>query len=216
MVVREQTTPISTEPVRVQSAGVLFQAQQDDDPWGATDARPHPVEVPETVQQQPELRIHSPPPVSLLSDPQVDGSIAEREPDDIHAGLRNTGVQRQQSDNWGGSIYDSPGTGAFGVDPGYASGGLGDWHPGLGARHGSYGGLGGIPVNGGKASTGSEAAAGSGLERIRNLMKAPEEAVTVTMLPEKEGMFMFQHRNYQVASTRRNSRVVRRYSDFVW
>lgn len=43
-----------------------------------------------------------------------------------------------------------------------------------------------------------------------------EEVVTVTLLPEKEGMFMFQHRNYEVRSTRRASTVVRRYSDFVW
>lgn len=44
----------------------------------------------------------------------------------------------------------------------------------------------------------------------------PEENITVTLLPGKEGMFMFQHHNYQVTSTRRGSRVVRRYSDFVW
>ena len=43
-----------------------------------------------------------------------------------------------------------------------------------------------------------------------------EENVTITLLPEKEGMFMFQHHNYQVASPRRASKVVRRYSDFVW
>jgi sorting nexin-8 len=43
-----------------------------------------------------------------------------------------------------------------------------------------------------------------------------EEVVTITVLPEKEGMFMFQHRNYQVTSSRRGSQVVRRYSDFVW
>lgn len=43
-----------------------------------------------------------------------------------------------------------------------------------------------------------------------------EETVTVTSIPEKEGMFMFQHRNYEVASARRNSKVIRRYSDFVW
>jgi sorting nexin-8 len=43
-----------------------------------------------------------------------------------------------------------------------------------------------------------------------------QENVTVTTLPEKEGMFMFQHRNYQVISTRRGNKVVRRYSDFVW
>jgi sorting nexin-8 len=44
----------------------------------------------------------------------------------------------------------------------------------------------------------------------------PEEVITVTSLPEKEGMFMFQHRNYQVTSARRNSKVIRRYSDFAW
>ena len=43
-----------------------------------------------------------------------------------------------------------------------------------------------------------------------------EELVTVTLLPEKEGIFMFQHRNYEVKSARRGSSVVRRYSDFVW
>jgi sorting nexin-8 len=43
-----------------------------------------------------------------------------------------------------------------------------------------------------------------------------EETVTVNLLPEKEGMFMFQHRNYEVKSARRGSTVIRRYSDFVW
>ncbi|KAK4554368.1 Sorting nexin mvp1 [Recurvomyces mirabilis] len=46
--------------------------------------------------------------------------------------------------------------------------------------------------------------------------KGAEEVVTVNLLEEKEGMFMFQHRNYEVASVRRNSKVIRRYSDFVW
>lgn len=46
--------------------------------------------------------------------------------------------------------------------------------------------------------------------------KGVEEAVTVNILDEKEGMFMFQHRNYEVSSVRRNSKVIRRYSDFVW
>lgn len=43
-----------------------------------------------------------------------------------------------------------------------------------------------------------------------------DEIVTVNAIPEKEGMFLFQHRNYEVASQRRNSKVIRRYSDFVW
>ena len=48
------------------------------------------------------------------------------------------------------------------------------------------------------------------------LPHAPGEVVTVTMLPEMEGVFMFQHRNYEVKSVRRSISVVRRYSDFVW
>lgn len=42
------------------------------------------------------------------------------------------------------------------------------------------------------------------------------EMVTVTMLPEKEGSFLFQHNNYEVKTLRRGSTVIRRYSDFVW
>jgi sorting nexin-8 len=43
-----------------------------------------------------------------------------------------------------------------------------------------------------------------------------DDTVTVTLLPEKEGIFMFQHHNYEVKSARRASSVIRRYSDFVW
>ena len=50
--------------------------------------------------------------------------------------------------------------------------------------------------------------------RVTNL--GAEENVVITLLPEKEGLFMFQHHNYQVASARRGSKVIRRYSDFVW
>lgn len=50
----------------------------------------------------------------------------------------------------------------------------------------------------------------------RTTSRGVEEIITVTLLPEKEGMFLFQHRNYEVKSARRSSTVVRRYSDFVW
>lgn len=50
----------------------------------------------------------------------------------------------------------------------------------------------------------------------RPLPSGVEETVTISMLPEKEGVFLFQHRNYEVKSARRGSSVVRRYSDFVW
>ncbi|KAF2087892.1 sorting nexin Mvp1 [Saccharata proteae CBS 121410] len=43
-----------------------------------------------------------------------------------------------------------------------------------------------------------------------------DEIVTVNAIAEKEGIFLFQHRNYEVTSIRRNTKVIRRYSDFVW
>lgn len=46
--------------------------------------------------------------------------------------------------------------------------------------------------------------------------KGTGELVTITTLPDKEGMFLFQHHNYEVKTIRRGSNVVRRYSDFVW
>ncbi|KAK5655321.1 hypothetical protein OQA88_5888 [Cercophora sp. LCS_1] len=45
---------------------------------------------------------------------------------------------------------------------------------------------------------------------------AVQETILVTLMPEKEGIFMFQHHNYEVSSSRRGSKVIRRYSDFVW
>ncbi|KAB5518006.1 hypothetical protein GE09DRAFT_1157164 [Coniochaeta sp. 2T2.1] len=45
---------------------------------------------------------------------------------------------------------------------------------------------------------------------------AIEETIVVTLMPEKEGMLFFQHHNYEVTNPRRGSKVVRRYSDFVW
>jgi len=64
---------------------------------------------------------------------------------------------------------------------------------------------------------------GAGSNGINNTLRARkrtgggiEEEVIINLLEEKEGMFMFQHRNYEVVSVRKNSKVVRRYSDFVW
>ncbi|KAI0097113.1 hypothetical protein F4814DRAFT_443202 [Daldinia grandis] len=45
---------------------------------------------------------------------------------------------------------------------------------------------------------------------------AVDENITVSLMPEKEGIFLFQHHNYEVTSSRRGSKVIRRYSDFVW
>ncbi|PVH96328.1 hypothetical protein DM02DRAFT_617311 [Periconia macrospinosa] len=80
-------------------------------------------------------------------------------------------------------------------------GGEGFGQPSSSARENAAG-----PLEGLGRSLGGGRIAGTG----------PEENVTVTTIAEKEGMFLFQHRNYEVTSARRNSKVVRRYSDFVW
>ena len=72
----------------------------------------------------------------------------------------------------------------------------------------------------GSSGDGQGSNAGGSLGRSlgggRTINRGIEETVTVTLLPEKEGMFMFQHHNYEVKSARRASTVIRRYSDFVW
>jgi sorting nexin-8 len=50
----------------------------------------------------------------------------------------------------------------------------------------------------------------------RPALTGAEETISISVLNEKEGMFMFQHRHDQVFSPKRQSKVVRRYSDFVW
>ncbi|KAF3384640.1 Sorting nexin mvp1 [Penicillium rolfsii] len=95
---------------------------------------------------------------------------------------------------WGGNIGTTPDDGGF----------VGAPHPGLGA----FG-----PVSD-EPSDIAPRRRSMGITRSTNPHVA--ETVTITLLPEKEGMFMFQHRNYEVKSARRGSTVVRRYSDFVW
>jgi sorting nexin-8 len=108
---------------------------------------------------------------------------------------------------WGGSFYGS-GAGT-GPNLGHEYGGQ-EQHASL------FGGAGG--------GIGAEGA--SGIQRNNPLAPprmtvgrqgaGPEEAILVTLMPEKEGVFLFQHHNYEVTSQRRGSKVVRRYSDFVW
>ena len=50
----------------------------------------------------------------------------------------------------------------------------------------------------------------------RHVSHGTQEVLTVAGLPDKEGMFLFQYRNYEISSNRRSTKVIRRYSDFVW
>jgi len=83
---------------------------------------------------------------------------------------------------------------------------------GFSASAPEQGGFGGPPTGDDNGSSGRGRSTGAGKRTGSSI----EEEVTVNLLEEKEGMFMFQHRNYEVVSVRKNSKVVRRYSDFVW
>ena len=108
-----------------------------------------------------------------------------------------------------GNGNDSIGDLNGGIDPesGTGWGSSGASRGGLGGGFGSSGNDSGNPPGGGTIRS-----LGGG----RTTTTGAEEVVTVTLLPEKEGMFMFQHHNYEVKSRRRASAVTRRYSDFVW
>jgi len=74
-------------------------------------------------------------------------------------------------------------------------------------------GFGAAPVGGG---SNPPPELGRSIGRVGPSSSGAEEVITITAIAEKEGMFLFQHRNYEVASSRRTTKVVRRYSDFVW
>ncbi|TVY43100.1 Sorting nexin [Lachnellula occidentalis] len=104
---------------------------------------------------------------------------------------------------------DVPSTPAWGVYDGDSSAPFSN--PGETPMGGDGFGSGG---GGGDRPTSNAPARSFGGGRVTN--GGPEEIISVALLPEKEGMFLFQHHNYQVSSPRRGSKVVRRYSDFVW
>lgn len=56
-------------------------------------------------------------------------------------------------------------------------------------------------------------AAGSG-ETASYLLDA--DHINIQKADEKEGIVGFKHVNYMLASARRGTQVVRRYSDFAW
>ena len=101
-----------------------------------------------------------------------------------------------------------------------STGGEGDWHSYNGGSAGGFseqptlgGGFGDGGDDQGNRSSGSQARTSGPSTAIPS---GTDEVITIAMLPEKEGMFMFQHRNYEVKSVRRGTSVIRRFSDFVW
>ena len=141
-----------------------------------------------------------------------------------HAHLNGTGTagpQRTTSSftTSGGEPTDSTGSGSYNAPPaGTGDNTASSWGSGAisySAENGA--GFGGSSSAGdGFGGDDNSPAAPRRAAPARATSKGAEELVTVNLLEEKEGMFMFQHRNYEVASVRRSSKVIRRYSDFVW
>ncbi|KAI0148394.1 hypothetical protein GGR57DRAFT_239459 [Xylariaceae sp. FL1272] len=125
------------------------------------------------------------------------------------------------------SAPNATGPQSAGSVPSSAAGGWDYFGGSAGSPRGGYGGGSAqnpvtSPFGGGGGGGGREPGANppaghsrtiSGTSRIGS---AVEENITVNLMPEKEGIFLFQHHNYEVSSVRRGSKVIRRYSDFVW
>ncbi|RPA74751.1 hypothetical protein BJ508DRAFT_215102 [Ascobolus immersus RN42] len=190
------TSPSTFAPPSPPRQQPMFKPQSlpEDDPWGApSNTSTHPTVTTgilgPTVGPTPGLRSATTAPTN--PDPKDNlhrtiSALSDTEPDDLRAALSRGPAPR--SNTWGD----------FGVpaieENGFAA---------TGERSSINGGFGSArPHIRSAASVGGTPTA--------------EETVNIQVLPEKEGVFMFQHRNYQVTSVRRNVRVVRRYSDFVW
>ncbi|KAI9683894.1 MAG: Sorting nexin mvp1 [Trizodia sp. TS-e1964] len=139
--------------------------------------------------------------ISLIDDEPVTTfnttSVAQRESEEPPEGVPHQEPSSSQPNGW--SPYDGTPDEGFSQPRNPDAGDVGFGRPGNGDRDRSNSGRPPRSFGGGRVT-------GRGVE----------ENISVMMLPEKEGVFMFQHRNYEVSSIRRGSKVIRRYSDFVW
>jgi sorting nexin-8 len=170
------------------------ESMNDEDPWGSPALHKNHNHV------NPETNGTAPQEANGAHSPIRTSSTFTTDP--VDSGIQNTN-QTSESRPSVGSLwesYDGGPTGSFqnSADSGLGSNIFGD-------------GPGGDDEGRPPPSSQSRALGGRGFTS-----SGPDENILVTLMPEKEGVFMFQHHNYQVSSIRRNSKVIRRYSDFVW
>lgn len=123
----------------------------------------------------------------------------------------NNRTEYHSRDNRSGSTSNPPNSAGSGWGEGYGnSTGSGFGNPDQGGLGGGFGQSGDDQGNSQRDNLSRSLGGG----RVNS--PGTDDVVTINMLPEKEGLFMFQHRNYEVKSARRASSVIRRYSDFVW
>jgi sorting nexin-8 len=165
------------------------------DPWGSPAIhRGHNHEAgppkPNGISRKTSNGIHEP---ARTTSNFTTGSVEE-----------SNGASNQPSSN----APPAPTTGGWGTFEATAGGDFGN------STETSIGG--GVFGNPGDGADGPPSAPSRSFGDGRVTAGGVEENIVITLLPEKEGIFMFQHHNYQVESARRDSKVIRRYSDFVW
>ncbi|OJJ97471.1 hypothetical protein ASPACDRAFT_53683 [Aspergillus aculeatus ATCC 16872] len=161
--------------------------------------------------------------------PQLHRGHAHAQTESEHPVLNGYGSVRSGTNAWASRASDTsgpqdapenphPNRGAGlgpSANPGFGWGdNIGNTSDGHGLGGPVRAGIGGFGPPGSDQGDSNPRRRSLGIDRVTNTRT--EEVITITLLPEKEGMFMFQHRNYEVKSARRGSTVVRRYSDFVW
>lgn len=162
----------------------------------------------------PEMHVGHTHPVNNEETPKSNGITAARPiPNGHKAPERTTSTFTTQPESQPSTSLSAP------PDQEPRNGGNGEgWDGSGGFRGADQSGLG--PEGFGPSGDGQRGLSGSDMGRSigggHTTNRGVEEIVTISVLPEKEGIFMFQHRNYEVKSARRSSTVVRRYSDFVW
>lgn len=195
---QQQQTPPAQQPKQLRPA----MDDPEEDPWNSPDmhkthdhgpsksngAQRNNTNGNASFSQTPPTTVIDAPPLTHIASPQVASPNSRRQPSSSSVATPG---------GWGYFEGNTPVIGGFGESPsgpianpfGAAPDATPNIQPPPGLQH--------------HASSGRT---GRGVE----------ENVIVVLMPEKEGVFMFQHHNYEISSLRRGSKVVRRYSDFVW
>ncbi|OIW22718.1 hypothetical protein CONLIGDRAFT_147360 [Coniochaeta ligniaria NRRL 30616] len=203
---------------------VLQKASMDypEDPWGAPDMHQNHNHPPFEEQRQngvepplPSIPVNGHGSYGATPQSTVRGrttstfttSTEHSTVDTTQKSTLATGSSPSAGGAWGYFDGNTAAPGGFGEQPPPAA----SSNPGLDPFGPGSGGSGGGPPGEQPDRTPSRSIGGLG-----RTGSSIEETIVVTLMPEKEGLLFFQHHNYEVTNPRRGSKVVRRYSDFVW
>ncbi|KAI0869201.1 hypothetical protein GGS24DRAFT_479510 [Hypoxylon argillaceum] len=202
---RPETPPAPTARPRKPSMD-----NPEDDPWNTPDVHKHHnhVTTPKTNgYARPDVRVNGDG-YSSFNDTEVHSRTTSN--------FTTTSVPSASGSQSGGSAPSTAGGWDYFGGSTNNAGGFGDAPQNQIPNPFSGGGGGGGGAQGGRDPGANHPAGHSRTVSSARAGNGTGENITVALMPEKEGMFMFQHHNYEVTSVRRGSKVIRRYSDFVW